>query len=299
MPSRLEAFVGGTGIGILSRLMDVSTLCAILSYYLLLSNPSVFKVRILHHLLFISLIVFLVLSGSKAAFLNLVFCLFCLERFYPGLRAKLKSIPPFSILKNKVVVGLVGLTLALAIVALQKAETPLNPYMELAYRFMLSGDVYYLSYPNNVYKLIENEHGFLALFQDFLGLFRIYAWDELPQAIGLDLTRYHHSGDLMWGPNARHNVFGLVYYGFVGSIIFSFSLGAVVSFVREKVLIMPFNNVFFYLFFSLLYIKITFVETDPMLALSYLSNVFLIFPMLLLIFLVLYDQLVIFRRINI
>src|SRR5690606_7714883 len=33
MDSRLEAFIGGTGIGIFSRIMDVSILCSILCYF--------------------------------------------------------------------------------------------------------------------------------------------------------------------------------------------------------------------------------------------------------------------------
>lgn len=289
MPSRLEAYIGGTGLGIISRFIDVSLLTSILCYYYLIANSKQTKVGLLHHLLFLTAIIFLILSGSKAAFLNVVFCLFCLFRFYPSLKESTKNVFPFSILRRKILLMVIGCLTAIFIISVQKYETPLNPLEELGLRFISSGDVYYMSYPNETYKLIDGSHGLEALFQDFLGFARIYSWDKLPLAIGLELIRYHHQGDVLWGPNARHNVFGLIYYGFWGGVLFSFLLGIVVSFFRNKMLTLAGNNIFHYLLYSLFYIKITIMETDPMLGFTYLNNVVFIFPVLFGLFLIFYQ----------
>jgi hypothetical protein len=289
MDSRLEAFVGGTGLGIFSRIIDVSIICSILCYFFLTANHEKVKITLLHHLLFLSLIVFLVLSGSKSAFLILPFSLFCLTRVYPTLKANLKKTFPFSILQNKFLLLGIGVAISLIIISIQKKRTPLTPLEELGYRLMLSGDVYYMSYPNHVYKLIDGSHGTVALFQDFLGFFRLYPWEKMPQVIGVDLVRYHHGGELLWGPNGRHNVFGLIYFGYYGAIIFSLLLGVLVGFVRNKLLSVNKNNVFFFLLYSLLYIKIVTMETDPMLGFTYLTNVIFVFPFLFLLFMVILE----------
>lgn len=157
---------------------------------------------------------------------------------------------------------------------------------ELGYRLMLSGDVYYMSYPNDVYQLIEHSNGFVAMFQDVLGFFRIYPWEKMPQVLGVMLIKHHHGGELLWGPNGRHNVFNLIYFGYYGGIVVSLCLGLLVGLVRNKMLAMKQNNLFFFLLYSLLYIKIVTMETDPMLGFSYLTNVVFVFPFLFLLFLV-------------
>jgi len=286
MDSRLEAFIGGTGLGIFSRVMDVSILCSLLCYFFLAANNEQAKVTLLHHFLLLVLITFLVLSGSKSAFLSLPFALFCLTRFYPTLKRHLRNKFPFSILQNKYLLLSIGIGISLIILSVQKKQTPLTPLEELAYRLMLSGDVYYMSYTNDVYKVLGGGNGFIALFQDFLGFFRIYSWDNITEVIGVELTKYHHGGELLWGPNSRHNVFGLIYFDYYGAIIFSLFLGILVGFVRNKLLSFQYNNIFMFLLYSLLYIKIVIMETDPMLAFSYLTNVLFVFPFLFFLFLV-------------
>lgn len=286
MDSRLEAFIGGTGLGIFSRIMDMSILCSVLCYFFIAANNDRVKVTWLHHILFLVLIVFLVLTGSKSAFLILPFSLFCLTRFYPSLKSNLGKKFPFSILQNKFLLLGIGVGISLIILSVQKKQTPLTPMEELGYRLMLSGDVYYMSYPNDVYQLIEHSNGFVAMFQDVLGFFRIYPWEKMPQVLGVMLIKHHHGGELLWGPNGRHNVFNLIYFGYYGGIVVSLCLGLLVGLVRNKMLAMKQNNLFFFLLYSLLYIKIVTMETDPMLGFSYLTNVVFVFPFLFLLFLV-------------
>ena len=66
----------------------------------------------------------------------------------------------------------------------------------------------------------------------------------------------------------------------------SLCLGLLVGLIRNKLLAVKHNNVFFFLLYSLLYIKVVTMETDPMLGFSYLTNVVFVFPFLFFLFLV-------------
>ena len=159
-------------------------------------------------------------------------------------------------------------------------ENKLNPLVSLFIRFIHSGDVYWYAYPNNVYLNIKSNAWFSALFTDFLGLFRIVGWNNLPEAIGITFKDIHHPSDIPSGPNARHNVFGLIYYGFFGGILFSFLLGVIISFVRNKLPFILKDTMLNGFIFTFLMIKISGLDTDPMLTFTYLNNLLFIFPII-------------------
>jgi hypothetical protein len=186
-------------------------------------------------------------------------------------------------MKKIVVISLLLVTFIISIQSKEKNEEfeeAINPAVEMISRFVYSGDIYWYAYPDNIYKIIPPNRPLEALFGDFLGLFRLYDWDELPSAIGLTLKRYHHPSDVISGSNARHNVFGLIYFGFYGSILFSFLIGVSISFVRNRL-----AGIINYTFvgggiFTYLILKTSGFDTDPTLTLSYLNNLLVIFPVL-------------------
>jgi hypothetical protein len=161
----------------------------------------------------------------------------------------------------------------------------LNPLISLIIRFIHSGDVYWYAYPNNVYLSIKNDHWFASLFTDTLGFLRLVEWKDLPEAIGITFKNIHHPSDIPQGPNARHNVFGLIYYGFYGSILFSYILGLVLGFVRNMLPYLLNGNTLGGFIFTYLMIKISSIDSDPMLALTYITNLVFIFPILYVIYL--------------
>ena len=169
------------------------------------------------------------------------------------------------------------------------SENQLTPFFSLILRLVHSGDIYWYSYANDFYTQIDNKKWLSALFNDFLGFTRILSWTEMPEALGITFKNIHHPSDVPQGPNARHNVFGLIYFGYFGSILFSFVIGCIISFIRNKLpLLLRFNLLNGYIFTYLL-IKISGLDTDPMLTLTFFDNLFFVLPLLYIIYLIFYN----------
>lgn len=96
---------------------------------------------------------------------------------------------------------------------------------------------------------------------------------------------------MLQGPNARHNVFGLIYYGFFGSIFFSYCLGVVLSFIRNKLPYILRANFFGGAIFTYLMCRGASIDTDPMLTITYFDNIVFIIPVLFIMYLLLIELL--------
>ena len=101
-------------------------------------------------------------------------------------------------------------------------------------RFASSGDTYFMAYPEHVVDMISSKGGFLAVFGNLLAPFRIVHYEDMPESLGFQIHRIIFGYDDFTGPNARHNVFGLVYFGQIGSMLFSLLLGMSVGFIRNS-----------------------------------------------------------------
>jgi hypothetical protein len=176
----------------------------------------------------------------------------------------------------------------IVIISVQSSEGG-NPFLSLGIRLIHSGDAYFYGYPNGVIENIEKGSGFNALFSDVLAMFRIVSWDQLPQSFGLLLFRYHYPRiDFIAGANARHNIFGLFYYGYFGSILFSFTLGTLLSFCRNFLYRKIPRNIIFGLFYTLFYFGVVTFESDVCLGLfmidSYILSFLLIFGLAVFVY---------------
>ncbi|WP_374951144.1 oligosaccharide repeat unit polymerase [Mucilaginibacter sp.] len=292
MESRLETFASGGGAGILGRITDVSS---VISIYLFFSIIKLDKFRLTElPKYFILMMIFctFLLSGSKSSFLivfNIFWCyiIFAIikgQDYVSYLRLLKRNI------KGILVLSLIVVTFIIYIQSRSVVDDPtstgLNPILALGLRFVHSGDVYWYAYPNNVYLRIPSDHWFTALFDDTLGLLRLQSWDEMPQAIGITLKNIHHPSDILQGPNARHNIFGLIYYGYSGSIFFSFLIGLTLGFIRNKLPYMLPGNVLGGFIFTYLMCKGAAIDTDPMLTITYFNNLVFIFPFLYFVYLI-------------
>lgn len=296
MVSRLETFSDGGGSGVLGRITEVSSIFSLYSFFLVIK---VDKIRLSESFKYIIIsLIFLtfMLSGSKGSFLT-IFYVFWTYIVFSQLKGGEYQVYLRLLKKNIKRIVFFSVSLACLVIYIQSKNKQeeadiseaMNPIVEMAFRFVYSGDIYWFSYPNNVYQSIPSDRGITALFGDVFGLFRIYDWTELPEAIGLTMKRYHHPSDIIMGSNARHNVFGLIYYGFIGSIFFSYTLGLMLSFIRNK-LPSYLNYTFFGGgVFTYLIIKTAGLDTDPPLTVTYLDNLFFVFPILFLGYLVLVE----------
>ena len=290
MDSRLETFSAGGGSGILGRIADVSSIFSIYAFFLIIKfNNFKFNDLIKYLILLLILLTFF-LSGSKSNFLIIFSVFWCSIIFN-----KIKGREYFSNLKflKKAIKPLIlfSFFIVLLIIKVQSSksnitdENSLNPILAFVLRLVHSGDVYWYSYPNNVYLSINGDRWFSALFTDTLGLLRVVEWDKLPEAIGITLKNIHHPSDIPQGPNARHNVFGIIYFGFLGSIVFSFCLGFILSFIRNKLPQLVSNDFLGGGIFTYLMCKGSAIDTDPMLTITYFDNLIFVFPILFICYL--------------
>lgn len=299
MESRLETFASGGGAGVLGRISDVSSIFSIYAFFLVVKIDKFRTSEIPKYLILLLIFITFFLSGSKSSFLIVFSVFWCYIIF-----TKIKGgdyLSYFRLIKRNIrLVVILSLSVVFIIINVQssnpnnESENALNPFLALCLRFLHSGDIFWYAYPNNVYSKISDNQWFAALFNDTLGLLRIQDWSKLPEAIGITFKNIHHPSDILQGPNARHNVFGLIYYGFFGSIFFSYFLGVVLSFIRNKLPYILRENFFGGAVFTYLMCRGASIDGDPMLTITYFDNIVFILPFLYILYLLLIE----FLRIN-
>lgn len=288
MLSRVGAYADSGGLGLLGRIIDVLRPATIfmLIYLLLMPGKGSF-LKVYLTIFTILLLLFFGLSGSKSLFMSLGFIGFIYLLLNAGaLREKFMSLRKYE--GYILLVGFLFVFITI-FVQLQNNSAPEDSSVNIfLYRLVASGDTYYFSYPDGVIETINGSKGFLALFGDIFSVLRIVPRENQPAVLGVQLFQYYYDADLIAGPNARQNVFGYVYYGFYGSILFSFAIGYVLSLLRNRLFFNLKQNVLGQILFMYLYLNMTFVETDPPVAISGIENALLIFPPFLILALLLY-----------
>jgi hypothetical protein len=275
--SRLSYYQSDAGFGFFSR---VQYACTLLSAYVLIVRISSNTPRSWSTLYDFSFLAFLivagVLSGAKSGLLFLTSIYFYVIFFQ-----RARSTPS---LKNdsRLTAKLVLIVFGSAIVTSLFSSSVNTLLIDLVNRFVFSGDVYIFSYPKNVIEEITRHNPFLVIFQDFLGLTRIVSWSELPVTPGIELYKLLDSSAGEVGPNPRHNMFGYVYFGFYGSILYSFILGIILGFIRISLPNMLPNTAYGGLVFVSLAIAVSALEIDVGMVIGNLDNIiFFMTPILI------------------
>jgi heme/copper-type cytochrome/quinol oxidase subunit 2 len=284
MESRLETFIGGSGFGIFSRIiLATSTIVStILIYKIFFVKGRFFFERQLDTFLILFIIATGFLSGSKMTFLGLVFIMFFVVFFnYRAANSATRRLLR-KIRKRQWQLFFIAVIAAIAVVTIQftlkyGGENTINPLTALMRRFISSGDTYVLAYPNNYLSQMKGGNPFLALFGDIFGMTRIVPWEDLPKGLGLQLYQSHYNTNLISGPNAKHNVFGLHYFGPYLSVLFSFLLGMLVSFFRNKLFYKVGLSVTGMVVYIIFAINALSLETDPHYAIGQYISIFVIF----------------------
>jgi hypothetical protein len=288
--NHINLYYGGGGWGILGRILDVVKPCSVfmLIYFLLKSRTSLFLGFFKYSFTAIVLL-FFALSGSKGEFLSIGYVLFCFLILNAWAQPSwFKRINRIGVVLIAVGAGFAFLTIVLSPGSIGEGQSATGVFL---YRLVASGDIYYFAYPNGNITRLDHTNSFLALFGDIFSTLRLVPREKQPVILGVQLFRLFSNLDITAGPNARHNVFGYLYYGFYGSIIFSYLLGFTLSLVRNKLFFQLRKSLLGQLSFVMLYLNLSGIETDPPMAVSNLENVMLIFPVLLLISLSIYTVL--------
>lgn len=281
LESRLEAFATGGGFGFLSRVILVtSSIALVCAFYRLLMMRRSRLSRAFDHGVVLFCIAVAIVSGSKGALLSLVFtvslAIFYARRFHGAVQAEARV--------RRIFLALIGLAfpVAFATIYLQAGiDNPLELASVVAMRFFQTGEIYFMVYPGDVLQRLPDGNGLLALFYSPLGSLRLVPREYLPVNLGLQAFWYHYDTSLLAGPNARHNVFGLHYFGPYLSVVFSFLLGLLFSLVRNTTYRrLPSTPVGMNLYVLIVGCAVYIEQDVAGQALEYFFSVVLIFPLL-------------------
>jgi oligosaccharide repeat unit polymerase len=238
--SRLMLYSEAGGGGILGRIIPVtSTMTIFLLLDRFFSNcRRNIVVKGYDIFIFLMILVSLFATGSKSSLLTIVYSVFfycfffCRFRDFSGTVQKLRKFQArFFVVAC---LGALGIIFIELLGALESSR--INPLLALGLRFIQSGDIFMAAYPEDALASMEWSNPLAVVFSDFLGLLRIIPYEELPKPLGLQLYRFSIETDLIKGPNPVHNVFGLFYLGYFGSLIYSFIIGVITSVVRNKLI---------------------------------------------------------------
>jgi oligosaccharide repeat unit polymerase len=280
--SHIDIYAGAGGWGILGRFLDVLKPISIFLFFYFLFKKSHSLVFYIYKYLFLILsLVFFAASGSRSEFMTFGLLFFCVV-FLNGYDLK-KYLDKMRTYEIFILLGglcFVFFTIIFGAKGGVENESSIGIFL---FRLVASGDVYYFAYPNNNIEHLNNSKPFLALFGEIFSTLRIIPRQDQPVVLGYQLYQLFGESDTVAGPNARHNVFGYVYFGFYGSIIFSYSIGLLLSFIRNKLFFVFRKNILSQLLFVLLYINLAVIETDPQMVVSNLENVLLILPVIAVI----------------
>lgn len=280
LESRLMLFVKSGGFGLLGRMNQVFLSITI---FLLIDRTFSWKKQhatamIYDLLLSLFIIVSIFLGGSKSALLNVIYLMFFYVFFFCRFVEYSSVVPKLKKFQNRFfILALIGAIGVISVEMMNVAEVSrVNPLIALGMRFILSGDIYMSAYQESSLEMIEWANPLKVMFSDFLGMYRIVPWEDLPKQLGLQLFQLYVDSDLVKGPNPIHNVFGLFYFGYWGSLLYSFFIGFLLSCIRNKLLFVMPKSKMGGLMFMLISQPIIGSCMDISLTMSKLNNVLLI-----------------------
>ena len=219
--SRLATFFDSGGFGVLARLNSFFILYILMYSYFILDKKKSLFYRLFSILVFITIATTGILSGSRSGFLMFIYAYFGYQYFFKKTLPKIKKVLKYApiILSGAIIVLLITTQGSIN-----------NAFIALGSRVIASGDVYWMAFPNEIFKNLNVGNNFTYLFSGFLGPLRIIDYSSVSPPIGAQLTwtLIPSLQGIMVGPNGRAPVLGYVMFGW-GGLIFSFILGIFTS----------------------------------------------------------------------
>ena len=284
LQSRLDLFADSGGFSVLQRFNQITPIIVIFlgAHLALFSQKKTMKFFI--YLSILAVIIFSFLSGSKSTFIVIVFASFYYWLWSLKLGYKLSNTKLLlklakyrqRIKKYQVVCFVAALISTLAVLMITRGEQ-VNLLASLFRSLVNRGDVYIYAYPNGVIERLEQVNPLLAIFRGPLGKIGLFDSKDLPDYLGIELFRYHFRDiDVRLGPNPRHNVFGLLYFGYYASILYSFVLGITLGFIRNRLFYLVPSTVMGGLIYTLSALIFSGLENDVTLVVAKVLNAFLV-----------------------
>lgn len=243
--SRQGAYVGSGGLGIIERFNYISSYgiaFGIVYLYLYRHRELSILWRVAIPIVLFMFCLTLLLSGSRSRFLILPTSWFYLYYFYFVNRRSLlgwksNHVGFFCGIKGFLVI-LVSACLSLLVVYVSSRKLDIS-FLDVAgvvlYRIVNFGDCFLYAYINDGVNYIRGDSSFVGLLGGFLSVFRLFPSDDLYVPMGIQLAKIVDPNmSFIAGPNPRHNIMGIHFFGVAGGVLFSFVCGAWVSFIRNS-----------------------------------------------------------------
>ena len=251
---RLNTYSKGNGIGILSYIINFSTIyCIIYSFYLIGKKTK----RIICVFILTVIAIFALLTGSKSSILIIAFGYYFYKYYYRREKINLKKfkrfIPLFIIFPIMILMIQRNLGLTDAIAGVWN-------------RFIANGDGYWQAYPENTLDNINIKHPWVYLFSRILAPFRIISYDQIETVIGIQLNSIVNADiNIIGGSNTRLPVLSWILFGWKGLILSSI-LGTITALWKTRLpSILP-SGILSVIFYAYIYISLISVITDPLLS---------------------------------
>lgn len=274
--SRLSVFAH-TGFGTIQRLSPFVTIyCAFFSFMLLNESACNVLRRFIAYLVFVLLFFTSILSGAKSSVLVIAYGAFGFYLLYKRVDVKVKM--------RHVMLAIVS---AIFINLISGASSVEEALLSLLIRASASGDVYWIAYPDQLYKYvtIPYDNSLRYFFSGVLAPLRVISEPVYSDGIGFQFTRLLNPelSDLLVGPNVRMPVLNKILFGWFG-LFFSFSVGFILSIVIYRLpRVVPYG-VLTVSFYTYVYVTLLTFFADPALGVGYLIDI--LFNFILLLFLV-------------
>ncbi|RPD40483.1 O-antigen polymerase [Chitinophaga barathri] len=222
-----------------------------------------------------------ILSGSKSNLLSLIVAIFAYVLYSPNLGI---SSDLFEKVRSKLkLLFIASVFFSIMIISITAGTNLGNSILMLLYRIVGYGDIYVMAYHDTVLQQIDPAGSFNYLFGgnlfSFLNHF-LFLDIYRPKVLGFQITEIIYGDDLGTGPNARHNIFGYIFYGWAGAILFSFILGLLLGFFRNKLYSKLPKNIFGSLIYAILFIQATALPSDAPFVFNELFYTLLMFAIL-------------------
>lgn len=257
MDSRLELYQNAKGLGIIGRICDVFQIISFTAiFYFLKFYYTTKRIRLYFYTIIVFLMLTLFLNGSKSALMipfNIIFVLgFVAHSDF------LTSLKKYNILIISSVI-----LFSIFVISVQNEGDSILYLLE---RLVAFGDIYYQSYVNDIIYEVEGSYVDF-IFGPFLKTFRLYSSNVA--SIGNQVFQIMTDNyEINAGPNPRLSVLALVCFGFVGSIIFSYFIGVLASYLRNVLSLKIRKNIFYLSVYVFIYIKILPLEVDVSLSVN-------------------------------
>ncbi|MCF2491099.1 O-antigen polymerase [Dyadobacter sp. CY347] len=168
-------------------------------------------------------------SGAKAAILSFVFIYFMVS--YPLIHSnQIKKI------KISPMLALVLGSFPILVLMISVRTNAVTALQQVYVRLLASGDIFLLGYYDDVMNYIKETSFFRYAFYPGWGsvLKNLGFTIQAPRPLGAYIFEYYTKATMGGGPNARHNYLGLYFFGFYGSILYSFIIGLIIGYVRNS-----------------------------------------------------------------